>query len=104
MAITKTDSGWKFDIHIGHSCPRYRKTFKTKAEGKRWEAWLRAQHAQGPDWEPKKADRRRLSQLIDEWFKLHGSHLKDGERRRDVLNRVCEALGNPVGSEHTGIR
>lgn len=101
--IKKDDNGkWKADIQIGHDGKRYRKTFRTKAEAVRWEAYIRAQHAKTPEWNPAKTDRRHLSELIDTWYTLHGANLKDGAHRKKVLTKVCSDLGNPRATDVTG--
>ncbi len=43
----------------------------------------------------------RLSDLVEEWYKLHGYALKDGAGRKGILLYDCELLGNPVASEFT---
>ena len=49
MSITKKEQGWLADIRLGgRTGKRYRKTFKTKAEALRWEAWMQSQHTQNP--------------------------------------------------------
>ncbi len=104
MAINKVATGWQVDIRpTGANGKRYRKTFKTKAEGLRWEAWMRHQHTQQPDWQPPKQDHRRLFELIQEWYRLHGQHLKDGERRKSLLENICAGLGNPVAADLRGV-
>lgn len=104
MAIKKTATGWMVDIRpTGAHGKRYRKTFKTKAEGLRWEAWMKHQHTQQPDWQPPKQDNRRLYELIQEWHQLHGKHLKDGGRRKSILENICYAMGNPVAADIKGV-
>jgi len=102
MTIKKTDSGWLVDIQPGgRGGRRYRKTFKTKAEGTRWEAHIRQKNVETPDWNPKPKDRRRLSNLIERWYLLHGKHLKDGKGRRSILDNLAEAIGNPQARDLT---
>lgn len=103
MSISKKKGSWHADIRVGgRKGQRYRKMFKTKAEALRWEAWVQNQYTQNPEWEPPKADKRRLSELIDQWYQLHGQHLKDGKKRLGKLQYTCQGLGNPVASELTG--
>lgn len=99
MSITKTESGWKVDVRPNGSGKRYRKTLKTKAEAIRWQAWLVQERAKNPDWEPPKADKRRLADLVDEWFLLHGQHLKDGAKRVSKLRKICDELNNPKADD-----
>lgn len=68
MTIKKTKSGWLVDIQPGgRGGKRYRKTLKTQAEAKGYEAWLTAKVAQAPEWVPAPKDSRRLSELIELW-------------------------------------
>lgn len=46
-------------------------------------------------------DSRRLSDLVEEWFSLHGYALKDGAGRKGILLFDCELLGNPIASKFT---
>ncbi|SEB12108.1 Site-specific recombinase XerD [Marinobacterium iners DSM 11526] len=103
MSVKKIKDKWLCDLRLGgRTSKRYRKTFKTKAEALRWEAWMQSQHTQNPDWEPPKRDTRRLLDLVHEWYLLHGQHLKDGEKRQGKLNAMCTAMGNPIASDLTG--
>ncbi|KPU83236.1 integrase [Psychromonas sp. PRT-SC03] len=45
-----------------------------------------------------KGDNRRLDELINLWFKLHGKALKDGYRRCKKLLWLSKELNNPVGT------
>ncbi len=104
MAIKKVATGWQVDIRpTGAKGKRYRKTFKTKAEGLRWEAWMKHQCTLQPDWQPPKQDHRRLYELIQDWYRLHGQHLKDGARRKSILENICAMMGNPVAAEIRGV-
>lgn len=44
-------------------------------------------------------DERRLSDLVSLWFKLHGCHLKQGEKCRAFLDRMVTNLGDPRAVE-----
>lgn len=97
MSIKKIDSGWLLDIQPGgRGSKRYRKTFSTKAEGLAYEAWLKTQLIQKPEWEPQKRDLRRLSDLIEIWFEHHGSQLRAGKDTHARLLAMSAAMGNPV--------
>lgn len=96
MSITKQPDGrWKADVEPIKG-KRFRKIFKTKAEALRFEAACRAKLTQQPDWSPKPADRRRLSELVEAWYDLHGHGLRDGLRRKSKLLLLCQRLRNPV--------
>ncbi|MEW5250765.1 phage integrase [Microbulbifer sp. 2201CG32-9] len=102
MAINKVESGrWQADAQPqGRGGRRVRKTFNTKAEAIRWE---RAQFATADkgEWTPPQRDRRRLEDLIEEWYKLHGHTLKKGDERRDYLLSLCQLMGNPFARQLT---
>ncbi|PXV56873.1 tyrosine-type recombinase/integrase [Aeromonas dhakensis] len=113
MTIRKLDDGkplpWLADIRPGgRNGPRRRKRFATKGEAAAWELWQLEQFAEKP-WlgddeqaaEPV-ADTRRLSDLVERWYGLHGQSLRDGEQRRSKLLLICESLGNPLAAEFTG--
>ncbi|MFT0137246.1 tyrosine-type recombinase/integrase [Alcanivoracaceae bacterium MT1] len=96
-----SDGRWLVDIEPVKG-RRHRKRFATKGEAKRFEAHIRNRYATNPDWAPPKKDTRRLKDLVDTWYLLHGQTLTDGERRRNSLYGVCERLGNPVAAKLTG--
>lgn len=102
MTIRKVQSGWQVDIQPGGRCKkRFRKTFASKNEAKRYEAFITSQTAKDPNWNPKPADKRRFSELVDRWYALHGKNLKEGKQRYNKLKHMCAALGNPVASSIT---
>ena len=84
----------------GRNGRRVRKTFPTKAEALRFEAWIKSKADQG-EWNPQKPDNRRLSELCQEWYNQHGKHLKDGARRLRKLELITDKLNNPVGNQLT---
>lgn len=98
---TKKDDKWSVDIRPeGRNGRRVRKTFSTKAEALRFEAWIKSKADQG-EWNPAKPDNRRFSELCKLWFDVHGKHLKDGERRLKKLELITEALKNPIANQLT---
>lgn len=92
MSVRKLDSGkWQADAQPGGRLgKRIRKTFTTRREA---EAWLRTLEDK-PELAQKET--RRLSQLIKTWYELHGSTLRQGYNRLQVLERLCKALGDPL--------
>ncbi|UTW10406.1 hypothetical protein KDW95_13985 [Marinobacterium rhizophilum] len=97
MGIKKTATGrWRVDCGPIKG-RRFRKKFDTKAEAKRFEAVVRLKMARNNDWSPSAKDRRRLLELIELWYDLHGHSLRDGARRRRMLDRLANRLRNPVG-------
>ncbi|QLF92213.1 tyrosine-type recombinase/integrase [Pseudomonas sp. ABC1] len=101
MAIEQLPDGrWKADIEPIKG-KRFRKTLKTKAEALRFEATCRAKCIDTPDWSPKPKDQRRLSELSERYYELHGHTLADSVRLRGVLAKLVVELGNPVGVKFT---
>lgn len=97
MSIKKDGEKWLVDVYAnGRAGKRIRKRVDTKLEAARYEKHILAQISQSKDWSPSKPDSRKLSELINTWFKLSGVHLKDGERRKAKLNHLTIALGDPV--------
>ncbi|WP_052081148.1 tyrosine-type recombinase/integrase [Pseudomonas sp. ML96] len=102
MAIEQqADGRWKVDVEPVKG-KRFRKTFKTKAEAMRFEATMRASVINQKDWNPKPKDRRKLSELVDRWYALHGHSISSGERRKNTLLLMCQRLGDPEATKLTG--
>lgn len=100
MTVRKTNNGWLSDSRPnGEHGKRYRKTFETKREALEYEAWLKANVTQAPEWQPQKRDGRRLADLIDIWYSQHGAHLTSGEDTYSRLKNLCAAIGNPFASK-----
>ena len=98
--IKKTDSGWCVDIQPGgRGSKRYRKTFKAKPDAIRWQVWVENQVREIPDWQPKRRDTRKLSEIIDLWNRLHGHQLRSDQYRS--LKYLCEGIGNPTADKIT---
>lgn len=85
----------------GRGAKRFRKTFKTQAEAKAYDAWLHTQLLAKPEWQPAKRDVRKLSEVMDLWFAHHGSGLRAGADTRRRLLAVAHALGDPQVSQFT---
>jgi len=96
--IRKLPSGrWQVDLRTdGRGSRRIRKSFDSKAEAKRFETFVLTKSAEGKEWNPSKADNRRLKDLIQLWFNAKGVHLKDGERRKRCLETIADFMGNPI--------
>ena len=75
---------------------RIRKSFDSKAEAKRFEAFVMGKRSEQQAWNPSKADNRSLKQLIKLWYNAKGVHLKDGERRKRCLEVIADYMGNPA--------
>ncbi|MEW5251623.1 phage integrase [Microbulbifer sp. 2201CG32-9] len=102
MAINKVENGrWQADVQPqGRGGKRVRKTFDTKGEAARW---TRAQLAAADkgEWVPPQRDKRRLRDLVNIWYKLHGHTLKRGGERRNWLLSLCEMMGDPLAKSVT---
>lgn len=103
MTVRKTDKGWLSDSRPdGEHGKRYRKTFETKREALEYEAWLKTNVTQAPEWQPQKRDNRRLGDLIDIWYSQHGMHLASGKDTYSRLKNLCAAIGNPFAAKVSG--
>lgn len=102
MALKKTESGWLVDSQpAGRGGKRFRKTFRTQAEAKAYEAWLKTKVTETPDWQPAKRDLRNLSSLVDIWYEHHGTGLRAGKNTYSRLKHLCTALGDPLADKFT---
>lgn len=96
MTIKKSGEKWLVDMYAnGRAGKRIRKKFDTKIEAARFEKFALANISQNKEWNPSVSDNRTLSDLIEMWFKLSGTHLKDGERRKSKLIHLANALNDP---------
>ena len=99
--INKTKNGWLLDFRPGgRNSKRIRKTFPTKSEAQRYKTWATNQCNEGKPWNIER-DNRRLSELIQLWFQLHGTSLRSGYRRKGELERLSQRLSDPLGPENT---
>lgn len=95
MTIKKTDKGYLVDLRpYGSAGPRIRKTFSTKGEAQRFEAFERNKAIHNP-WNPESKDHRKLSEIIELWWQHHGQHLSQANDRKNKLITICSALNNP---------
>ncbi|AWQ06156.1 MULTISPECIES: tyrosine-type recombinase/integrase [Alcaligenaceae] len=102
MAIKKTEAGWLADVQPGgRGSKRYRKTFRTQAEAKVWETWVKAETNSNAAWAPEKRDTRKLLALAELWYDNHGKELRAAEDTYKRIKAVIEAMGNPIASAFT---
>jgi len=102
MAIEQLPDGrWKVDVEPVKG-KRFRKTLKTKGEAQRFEATCRTKCIETPSWSPKPKDKRRLSELCDRYYDLHGHTLADAARLKQILAKLAKDLGDPVAVTFTG--
>lgn len=107
MSVRNTKDGskkpWLAEVYPeGREGARKRKKFATKGEAVAWENWLLTSIKSG-EWSGGKLvkDERKLSDLINIWYGRHGQTLSDGERRKNKLLWMAEALGDPIATEFT---
>lgn len=102
MTVSKQKSGkWLCEVYPqGRDGRRIRKQFATKGEAEAFETWAKREAEEKP-WLGEKADRRRLSELIALWYKLHGQSLAASKSRLAKLEIVCRGLGDPIAAQLT---
>lgn len=87
------DGRYKLDFYpAGAKGPRIQR-IGTKNELKALQAQYELDYQAAPD--RFTVDKRRLSDLVTLWYRLHGSTLRDAKYRLSRTMAVCEALGNP---------
>ncbi len=97
MIRKNTNGTFIVDISLGRN-KRIRRRFKTRTEATRYERHAIGEMEQDKDWVPQAKDIRKLSELIDTWYQLHGNTLKDGIRVRNRMLIISERMGNPIAS------
>jgi integrase len=100
MAIEKAKNGWRVDIQpAGRGGKRFRKTLRTQAEAKAYEAWVKTKAGKDKAWKPERRDERRLSDLVEAWWSGHGKSLKAGHNTHERLQACIKAMGDPYATE-----
>ncbi|MCC4262981.1 hypothetical protein LL240_00720 [Oceanimonas baumannii] len=79
---------------------RIRRLFTIKGEAMAFERHLLSSDKPWQN-EAEEQEERRLSDLVDRWYGLHGQSLTDGTSRLSKLNHLVNALGDPVATEFT---
>lgn len=104
MSIKKLPSGeWLVDCRPeGRAGPRIRRRLKSKNEAMHVERRLMGDGSKGEFEKKTPLDERRLTDLIDRWYLLHGQTLKTGESRLSQLKTMAERMGNPKAFKFTG--
>lgn len=101
MAINKVKTGWQAEFKAGgRKGKKVKKTFKNKRDAQAFELEEKAKALHGDYQKPQK-NKRKLLDLVEDWFTLHGSTLKDGAKRKTKLIATCAALGNPLADKFT---
>lgn len=73
---------------------RIRKTFSTKGEALAYQSHI-MENVHVKPWLDGKEDRRKLRDLVNQWFDEHGVTLDDGEKRKGAMEFACESMGDP---------
>ena len=98
--LKKINGGWLVDIQpAGRGGKRFRKKFTNQAEAKNWEAWTKTQVIKASEWEPEKKESRKLSKLIELWYKHHGHGLNSGIDTKNRLLNLAKAINDPVSDQ-----
>jgi integrase len=84
----------------GSKGERVRKRFDTQGEAKRFVQYILSE-AENKAWQPEKIDNRRLDELIELWFSLHGQALNDGKKRKNKLLAMSLMMQNPIAKNIT---
>lgn len=104
MSIRKQpDSKWLLDFYPegkpkGKASKRIRKTFSTKGEAIAYQNHI-MENINVKPWLDGKEDRRKLRDLVTQWFDEHGVTLDDGEKRKSSMEFACESMGEPTAHE-----
>ncbi|WP_153446885.1 phage integrase [Vibrio algicola] len=85
----------------GRGGKRIRKKFATKGEAAAFERFTMNEVDDKP-WLGEKTDHRRLSDLVNRWFELHGKNLKSGAHAKRRLEMMVENMENPIAIMVTG--
>lgn len=100
--IKKIKAGWQVNVQPGgRGCKRIQRTFATKREAENFDIEIKAKVNAG-EWKPPEKDKRRLQDLIDDWYDLYGHTLKDGLKRKGKLDGLCARLENPIARNFRG--
>lgn len=100
MSIRKQPDGkWLLDFYPegkpkGKASKRIRKTFSTKGEATAYENYVMETLVEKP-WLDGKEDRRKLIDLVNQWYDEHGITLDDGLRRKGAMTFAYESMGKP---------
>ncbi|MGB0895344.1 MAG: phage integrase [Parashewanella sp.] len=84
----------------GREGKRVRKRFATKGEANAFELHT-LKNVDNKPWLGEKVDNRRLSEIIQLWYDLHGRLLTRHKVCLTRLTFICEHLGNPIASKLT---
>ena len=84
----------------GRNGKRFRKRFATKGEATAYENFTMREVDDKP-WMGSKPDSRRLSELLEVWWSIHGNTIKSGEKMYRKLSMIIRELGDPIATTFT---
>lgn len=97
LPIKKTEKGYYLSFRpAGKYGPQYRRTFALRREAEDFYFSEMEKARSSTNYVRSRVDNRRLSQLIYDWYILHGATLKDGKKRKQNLDAMCKRMGNPL--------
>jgi len=92
---------WQCELYPqGRNGKRIRKRFATKGEATAFERFTMNEVDDKP-WLGEKSDNRRLSDLLELWWRLHGHTVKTGQQSYDIINKVIQTINNPLAIQFT---
>ncbi|EIC30110.1 MULTISPECIES: phage integrase [Methylomicrobium] len=95
--IKKQGDKWLVDIQPGgRGHRRFRKTFDTKAEARRYQITIESKAAFDPAFSLPKKDLRKLSEFVELWWENTGQHLSSGLDTKQRMIQASSAMGNPI--------
>ncbi|MEN4946790.1 phage integrase [Pseudomonas proteolytica] len=103
MPIRKLEDG-RYEVDCrpeGRYWVRVRRIFRTKNEAQNFRNRVMGEGAKGTFEKAPKHDTRKLQDLVDRWFAVHGKSLKTGKQRLALLTNMVERMGNPKVGDFT---
>lgn len=100
MSVKREQGKWVVDVQpTGRQGKRFKRVFESRSEAVQFERWVLRESHEKPEWQPVTADKRRLSELVQRWFTVHGGNLRYSTGRLRILLNLCTALGDPVAHQ-----
>lgn len=96
MSIKKLEDG-RYEVDIrptGRNGKRVRRKFDKKFEAVNFERYTMANHSK--EWESKLTDKRKLSEIVDQWWNLIGKHIDHGKSQKDKALSFCAVMADPM--------
>lgn len=95
MSIKKLEDG-RYEVDIrpnGRNGKRIRRKFNKKHEAAAFEKYVTVNY-HDKEWLSKPSDKRKLSELQELWWNLHGKHMDHGRCYYNKINRVIKHIGD----------